>query len=191
MFTLSCAPLTTAKRLRRPRRLGKTELRGPLNNLDDLLQRPLLRSRLTRTMVTWTMTIDLWGNRVALMAPLCFFFLELLVLRRPLYRLVPLFPHPPPWSLLSTLVQVSSTLVVRATSMQFFSALFTHRRWYPFSPLANMPVPVASFAVLPRELRVVDQSLAPRGAVTAILPLFLCRLSVLLAVLLASSPVAP
>ena len=90
MFMLSCAPLTTAKRLRRPRRLGKTELRGPLD-LDDLLQRPLLRSRLTRTMVTWTMTIDLWGNRVALMAPLCIFFLELLVLRRPLCRLVPLF----------------------------------------------------------------------------------------------------
>jgi hypothetical protein len=43
-------------------------------------------------MVTWTMTIDLWGNRVALMAPLCIFFLELLVLRHPLCRLVPLFP---------------------------------------------------------------------------------------------------
>ena len=75
--------------------------------------------------------------------------------------------------------------------MRSFSALFTHRRWYPFSPLASMPVPVASFAVLPRVLRVVDQSLAPRGAVTAILPLFLCRLSALLAVLLAFSPVAP
>ena len=43
-------------------------------------------------MVTLTMTTDLWGNRVAPMAPLCIFFLELLVLRRPLCRLVSLFP---------------------------------------------------------------------------------------------------
>ena len=92
MFMLSFAPPTTVKRLRRPRRLGKTEFRVPLHDLDALLQSPLLRNRLTRTMVTWTMTIDLWGNRVALMALLCIFFLELLVLRRPLCCLVPLFP---------------------------------------------------------------------------------------------------
>jgi hypothetical protein len=54
-----------------------------------------------------------------------------------------------------------------------------------------MPVPVASFAVLPRVLRVVDQSLSPRGAVAVTLLLLLCRLSALLAVLLAFSPVAP